>query len=1133
MSTDAALLKADEFARQRALQPGLSFIVQAPAGSGKTELLIQRYLTLLATVNEPEEILAITFTRKAAAEMQRRVLLALQDALVGSEPEPEHLKITYGAARAVLEQDKRRNWQLLSAPSRMRIQTLDSLNARLARTLPISSGLGGAIPIIADAEMVGLYEAAAVATLEDWLLTPGEVCDALENVIRHLDNNTSVYISNLSTMLAKRDQWLSIIGNGRWEVADTDKVRHQLEATIRNLVERYLQALSVACPASLRSELLPLADYAAQSVAGAEKFDEGIDLLAGMKVLPGSDDRERWLGMASLLLTKGGDYRKQVNKNQGFPPGDSGQKKAFTELLQGLAGETYFCQMLDGVRNLPPIRYSDEQWQVLLALFKLLPAAAAALRTLFSSRGITDHIEMALAARVALGSAEAPSELALLMDYKISHLLIDEMQDTSFEQYALIEQLTAGWEAGDGRTVFSVGDPMQSIYRFRNAEVGQFLVAQTMGIGSVLLERLVLRRNFRSGENLVHWFNDTFAKVFPATNDVVRGAIGYEHSVPVPMHAGLGELHIHPLFSSSRAAEADCGLRVIEQSLSKSEGSIAVLVRSRTQLPDLLERLRHAEIQYQAVEIDRLTDLPEIIDVLALTRALAHSGDRIAWLGLLRGPWVGLTWQDLHAIASNDEHATIWELLHDEARLAVLSPDGRNRVQVFVEVMQVMLKPSAVLSLRDRIERAWFALGGPALFEGAAAIENIYRFLDVVERVQVAGTLADVAEFEKRLDTERVSGQVSAECRLQVMTMHKAKGLQFDTVIIYGLGRTTSNSNPPVLNWLTLPGEDGENELILSPVGPRTQLEKDPLHQFIARMQKDKEQLELDRLLYVACTRAETQLHLIGNAVVTQAGESKAAGGSLLSRLWPAVADYYERAHAGLQEPVAEADEENFVVPVLKRLNPPWRLPDVQSLPATLMSSNMAVPQSEDEIDYYWVGSFAPHAGTVVHRWLQKMTDGEVAKSVELLPTLLGTTSHWLTDLGVQQEDLSAACSRVHKALRNALEDTRGRWLLEGEGYSEFALSGVIDGVVESVILDRVRIDENDVHWIVDYKTSTHEGGDLAGFLRQERDRYEVQLDKYRRLYSRYSGATVRTALYFPLLSEFLEVTIAESAEKE
>ncbi len=116
--------------------------------------------------------------------------------------------------------------------------------------------------------------------------------------------------------------------------------------------------------------------------------------------------------------------------------------------------------------------------------------------------------------------------------------------------------------------------------------------------------------------------------------------------------------------------------------------------------------------------------------------------------------------------------------------------------------------------------------------------------------------------------------------------------------------------------------------------------------------------------------------------------------------------------------------------------------------------------------------------------------------------------------------------ARIDTALKGVQADPRGRWLLSGHGHSEFAVSGVINGVVESGIMDRTRIDENGTHWVVDYKTSTHEGGNLEGFLAAEAERYRDQLARYSALYRAYAGVDVRCALYFPLLQEFVEVEV-------
>src|SRR5688572_29624784 len=158
---------------------------------------------------------------------------------------------------------------------------------------------------------------------------------------------------------------------------------------------------------------------------------------------------------------------------------------------------------------MPPERYTDYQWEVLEAILKLLPLAAAHLKVVFGERGEADFTEVSQGAVRALGHPDAPTDLLLALDYRIKHILVDEFQDTSLSQWELLSLLTSGWLPGDGRTLFFVGDPMQSIYRFREAQVALFLRACERGMGSVQLEKLLLSTNFRSQRNLIGFFNAT------------------------------------------------------------------------------------------------------------------------------------------------------------------------------------------------------------------------------------------------------------------------------------------------------------------------------------------------------------------------------------------------------------------------------------------------------------------------------------------------------------------------------------------------------------------------------------------------------------------------------------------------
>ena len=1125
MISDQHLLQADQQARHDALDVTRSFIVQAPAGAGKTELLIQRYLKLLAVVDNPEEVIAITFTRKAAAEMQFRVLGALQMALRAEQSLEEHQKLTRSLAEAALRRDSECGWQLLANPRRMRIQTLDSLQASIARSRPVFSPEGArGSRVVVDAELRNLHRAAALATL-DWLVESGLAQDATREVLVHVDTNTGLYVAYLSQMLASRDQWLPFIGSGHITNDEAAELRSRFERNLAMAVSSHLQRTADAFGESVAIELPALCAYAATNLGASDGAPGCIEELQDLTALPGPDTGRlgQWIALAELLLTKGGTFRRTVDKRQGFPAKDDGQKVAMKSLLASLSQDARLAELLHTARGLPAVQYTDEQWRVLLALFRLLPLAVIELKRLFGEQGATDHIEVAMIAGAVLGTADAPGDIALLLDYQIRHLLIDEMQDTSLAQYRMLEALTGGWERGDGRTMYCVGDPMQSIYRFRNAEVGQFLLAQQHGIGGISLSPLLLRRNFRSGEYLVDWFNRVFPGIFSDNDDPLSGAVTYAAAASVPGLSGQGKCYVHPVFGGDKQQEAAAACQAIAANLAEHpDDDMAVLVRSRTQLPSLLAALREAGVPYRAVEIDRLTDLPEVIEVLALTRAAVHQGDRLAWLAILRAPWVGLDWTDLHALVVDAANSTVWELLQDENRLARLSQHGRDAIATAMPILRSLTSPRRSTSLRDVVEQAWIALGGAAILESAYAVNNVYRFFDVLEAHEQCGSLGDVAELEAVLDLERVSSD--AKARLQIMTMHRAKGLQFPHVLLYGLGRVSGRSDARVLSWFDLPNEEGEARKIISPVGPRADIEKDALHQFIAQTEKGKDRHEQVRLLYVACTRAQKSLHLVGHVGVSTKDESyrPPLRNSLLHMLWPAVEPDFNAAFDTAVHVETGEHADVWLQPTLRRFSAPWQLPEVVVLPRHDEPEEGG--PANQEVEFYWVGNEARIAGTIVHRWLHLMAEGRATTDAGSLPGLRSVTRRWLQELGIADEMNAAIGKRVEDALEKMLSDARGRWILQAEGRAELALTGMLDGHLETVVLDRVLIDGNGQHWIVDYKTSSHEGGNLDGFLKAESERYQPQLQKYAALYNAYADKTARCALYFPLLQTFIEL---------
>ncbi len=928
--------------RQQVLDPHRSFIVQAPAGSGKTALLIQRYLLLLARVRAPEEIIAITFTRKAAGEMRNRVLAALLRAEDSTPPTAPHDRVTWRLAREAREVDRGAVWRLVDNPSRLRIQTIDSLCAALARQLPLLSGFGAAPRVAENAET--LYQEAARRTLA---LLEGESpwSEALETLLRHLDNRMDRLEDLLRRMLARRDQWLRHIADD----SDLRLQREHLEAALERLLQDELSALAREFPSEFGSELADLADFAATNLA-ASGAESPIRHLAGLTRIPGRnlEDLPRWRGLATLLLTQAGGWRKCGTEGIGFPPpSKSGHqeekqrlkamKDHFAALLVQLEFRRDLGERLHVVIGFPPTRYRDDQWRVLRALIEVLKLAAAQLYLTFQAQGCVDFTQQAAGALQALGASEAPTDLALILDYRIRHLLVDEFQDTSQHQYELLERLTAGWEPEDGRTLFLVGDPMQSIYRFREAEVGLFIKARREGIGSVSLTPLTLSVNFRSQDGIVNWVNEAFAQALPPLEDIGAGAVPYVASVAhCPPLAGE-PVCMHPQLGHDELAEAHRVVQLIRDARrADPDGTIAILVRNRRHLNAIAPQLRRAGYHYRAIEIEALGERPAIQDLRALTRALSHPADRIAWLALLRAPWCGLTLEDLCLLVGDDGQATVWELMSDDSRIGRLSADGQIRLRRLAGELARSLAARQRRTLRGWIEGTWLALGGPACGD-VADLVDVEMYFQLLEQFDQGGMLVDFAGFDDALGRLFAQPDPEADDRLQIMTIHKAKGLEFDTVILPGLGRQPRHRDQDLLMWLERPREHGlgnQSDLLMAPIKGMG-ADREPIYAYLESFHRQQTDYEEGRLLYVAATRARERLHLLGHVSCGDADGTVQFNpppkNTLLAKLWPVVQKEFTALAGRAGSGCMREQDDGTVAPAadayIKRLALDWSRP--------------------------------------------------------------------------------------------------------------------------------------------------------------------------------------------------------------
>jgi ATP-dependent helicase/nuclease subunit A len=1157
------MLLTDQNNRELAIDPNQSFIIEAPAGSGKTSLLIQRYLVLLTKVNHPEEILAITFTRKAASEMRSRVLATLNHALDTPAPKDQHQLKLWHLATAALKRNQEAGWNLIENPNRLRIQTIDSFCRQLAQQLPLRSSLGTNLNLLKEEELLQCYRQAV-----RYLLNSLDEFQDLANLLLHLDNDCQKTEKLLVNMLACRDQWLPHIVNYK----NSQELRSIMENSLDNVIKENLINCQNSFPQELFTEIKALTEYATSLVTEL-------------------NDPKSWQEIGKLLLTQKFQWRKLVDARCGFPAASSTtskekkplfktMKQRMEVLLEQLSGNEDLRKNLEVLLHSPPSQYSDQQWKIILSLINVLKILAAYyLPQAFRKYQAIDYIEIALAAERTLEFEGTPTDLALQLDYRLRHILVDEFQDTSTTQYRLLEKLTAGWQLHDGHTLFLVGDPMQSIYKFREAKVGLFLrTKKQQRINAVSLIPLTLSANFRSEQPLVDWVNNTLINVFPKTENIGYGAVTFIPSVttkschssaPMSFQRKL-ESSIKLYSTQSYSDEAQRIIAIIQQTIDlEPEDSIAILVRSRNHLTHIIPALKQAGIIYQAIELEPLKSSRIIKDLLALTQALLNLSDQVAWLSILRAPWCGLTLADLHTLSTrkgrlsdnaNEKHAPLWSALIDYQHIN-LSPDAKIRLAHVMPILTDALATRSQKSMRQWIKNTWLKLNGNS-YLAIDELENAEKYFNLLATQDAGGYIEDVKLLEEQLKSLYADSKHADDTKkyVQIMTIHKAKGLEFDTVIIPALDRKSKSSSQELLMWAERPNAfDSEiGDLILAPITEIGQ-EQDSIYNYLRFEDQQKEYNELSRLLYVATTRAKKRLHLL--ACFNKITESVAPAGSLLEQLWP----YFEKpsikntdAEIVLVEsplnilarlPISSFTCKNTTTekvnsmktidPTIKSLDNTAFLPhnnitflslNAEAVPLISHNTTSVISRLDREsslippLDKKLLA--AQNIGIVIHQHLQYLSTIDLEHWLEKNLSLY--RSIWRTKL-IQLgtfENLDTHVNHIANAIKLTLEDPKGRWILDRhheEAKSEYQLTTVLNGIPKDFIIDRTFVDQN-IRWIIDYKTSLPNGNEsLEDFFNQQEQLYQAQLQKYAYIIKQIDNKTINTGLYFTMMGKLVE----------
>ena len=1154
--------------RTQALDTSASWITEAPAGSGKTGLLIQRYLKLLATVDDPSEVLALTFTQKATAEMRDRVLSALRGCtLPPEEPEREFDRLTRQLAILALERDTELGWRLLERPQRLNIRTIDSMCSEIARAVPLQSEAAGFARPVADSEP--LYQRASHAVMMRFGGDDEALNQAVRTVLEHRDGDLPFCEKVLAEMLGTREQWGRIVPLTATELDEREldeKTLPRLNESLGRVLCAELAELHRCFDEDVLERLGEIARELALADPPAGEENAFASCASRRDILgTGAEHRDHWILVARLLLTKQGGWRKVFQTKTVGAEVAKHIKRELLELIETIGTEE-LAAVLHAVHDLPPATYPEEQWVLAKAFFRLLQYALVELNILFAREEVCDFSAISLAARSAL--VDKSDEVRAALGWNLRHLLVDEMQDTSSSQYDLLMALTAGWD-GTNQTVFLVGDPKQSIYLFRQARVELFQQCMRHGrLGNVPLGALRLSANFRSGRTLVQQFNDVFSAVFPS-GDVPPETVTYSPSFavnpPSPQEGIAWRVEMLPrqedpaesLNQRRRAMrrEADRIAATVAawRSTYGADRKVAVLTRTRSHVTEIAKALSNSGVPYRAVEIEALDERREVLDVLAITRALLHPADRTAWLAVLHAPWCGAGLADLFRLADGDHSASRRQALpaHLRERAETIAQPMRTRLTRTLDVMDAAMEHGGAQPLAQRVERTWLSLGGDACTD-ALGRENVRLFLRLLDTMEAEGEAINEATLKRR--AERLYAEPShVPNAIDVMTIHKAKGLEWDLVLVPGLHRQSATDRYPFLDWLELgdTAADGSRDVLLAPLPPKGN-DAGSLNRFIKNKRRQRTDAELKRLFYVAATRARTSLCLYAWPELTKEGAPLRIRRTLLEAAWNAARNEQvqilrreEAVSNKYPEPLALAAVAETDVPPVPEVPRVSRLPlsydplaalRRRALPASSRTQAPARGLFERP-----QGSFGARVvGSCIHAFIERVANEFAARlggSSELdqvaeallceLPSWQPAIATTLRSGGLPVNVVERAAGTVERALRNLLGSRDGRWLLlpHPSALSEAAWRS--QPGAGGVRLDRSffagsspRAGGDDTLWIVDFKTGDREKGNVEAFMRDEREKYSAQLIAYAevRLRALAPETPVVLALYYPLM---------------
>jgi len=1109
------VLPIDHAQRILAINPKHSVLLSAPAGSGKTTVLEGRYMNCLLHANRPEDVLVITFTNAAAAEIRARICALLDDAkdtiipLADVAPEGSR-ELTMHLAQKVVLRDTEMSWNIVKCPSRLKIMTFDAYCGSLADQLPLLSGQFTQGQVEEDPSLI--YREAILDLFEQLENEEAELelREALKLLFAYSNFRLEDMVPYFTDLLGRRDQWLPLISSFNFE--DTVKA-----------IQKYNQA-SLADLAQA-TQFVSFKGFVAalNELSGTESklsWAEGITTADFS-----TDNLAPWKQLASLVLTQAGTYRSKFTKREGF------------------AAKTEACKlanaMLDDCKSFIPVETFVQarflvgasalagEKELIESVFIVLRYLVAYLQIEFKELAKKDFIEVALSAQKALGNEETGYGEAMLRQDSLSHILVDEFQDTSLSQIRLLSLLTQEWvdhnelNPNSPKTIFLCGDAQQSIYRFRGAEPGLFTeISNNKLFNNLQLEVLSLSSNFRSSKETVEFVNHVGSQVFPANGNVVTGDAAFVEACAHDQDL-RGCVSFDLFDIETPEAEVQAIVERTKALLANTEDdSIAILTPARTAITEVIRGLSQAGVEVAGCDIDMIAKKESVNMVVQLVRALWHEGDSVAWVALLRSSLCGLSWADSHTLSQymQTEHCTYRTALMS---CGGISSDGVKRISLLkTALLNLDANQDLASDLVGRTLAAWKMLSGHK-YLSEADVADVNRVFDALRACCKGGELIGVDHFNRKL--KRLFATSDQNSRVSVMTIHKSKGLEFDHVILAGLSHAKPSGNKPLMTFLRL-----GDCLIPSALSRDGEAGSYELMRFIGNQQQDN---ELKRQFYVATTRQKSTLSLFIPVKVKDDGRFVPKSNTLISKIWPALGKYIMSANFVSLAPSPHA-EESVITQDVRMVADADEM--VKAMPEKMLVAERCVDDGLNHAEFSLAEQWRAVEGTVIHSLIETIVKNKIVKVDEFLTekqkgirALLIKKGYPVDHIGEGLANVMGDVSRVYQS------DTTRKVLLDiaDTGLSEQRYTRDQGAFTVNKVLDLIYV-HGDTTIIIDIKSNRmNKGESITAFKSRLIKTHLEQLLSYRKIIGSIGLVTrISTYILITSLGEMIEVKSCEES---